>query len=172
MPELAPKARLQPSLLDRLVDNEPAVNVESRDRRVLSFSQLRAAVLRDLIWLLNTACHWNPVNEEDKKELAGLKEVEKSVLNYGVPSLTGRTLSGVRAIEIEQDLTRAIERFEPRILQRSLRVRVITEEKHGRPNTLVMEIEGEIWAQPLPEPLYIRTAVDLETGHFTLEERR
>lgn len=165
MPELAPKARLQPSLLDRLIDNEPAVSVESRDRRVLSFSQLRAAVLRDLVWLLNTAC-------QRPADIDGMREVEKSVLNFGVPSLTGRTVSGLRAIDIEQDLTRAIERYEPRILPRSLHVRVITEEKHGKPNTLVMEIEGEIWAQPLPEPLYIRTAVDLETGHFTLEERR
>lgn len=165
MPELAPKARLQPSLLDRLIDHDPAVNVESRDKRVLSFPQLRAAVLRDLIWLLNTA-------SQEPDDIDGFREVEKSVLNYGVVSLTGRTLSSLRVLDVEQALTKAIERFEPRILPRSLRVHVVTEEKHGRPNTLVMEIEGEIWAQPLPEPLYIRTAVDLETGHFTLEERR
>jgi type VI secretion system protein ImpF len=165
MPELAPKARLQPSLLDRLVDNEPAVSQESRDRRVLSFPQLRSAVLRDLIWLLNTAC-------QSPADIEGFREIEKSTLNYGVPSLTGRTLSGLRALDVEQALNKAIERYEPRMLQRSLRVHVVTEERHGKPNTLVMEIEGEIWAQPLPEPLYIRTAVDLETGHFTLEERR
>lgn len=165
MAELAPKARLQPSLLDRLVDDEPAASQESRDRRVLSFAQLRSAVLRDLIWLLNTA-------SQRTEDTEGFREVEKSTLNYGVPSLTGRTLSGLRALEVEQALTKAIERYEPRMLQRSLRVHVVTEEKHGKPNTLIMEIEGEIWAQPLPEPLYIRTAVDLETGHFTLEERR
>lgn len=165
MPELAPKARLQPSLLDRLLDDEPGATQESRERRVLSLSQLRAAVLRDLIWLLNTGC-------QSQEDLDGFREVERSVLNYGVPSLAGRPLSGLKVLELEQAITRAIERYEPRILSRSLRVHIITEEANGRPNQLVMEIEGELWAQPLPESLYIRTAVDLETGHFTLEERR
>ena len=165
MPELAPKARLQPSLLDRLLDDEPGAAQESRDRRVLSLPQLRAAVLRDLIWLLNTSC-------QTADDMAGLREVERSVLNYGVPSLAGRMLSGLKVLEIEQAITRAIERYEPRILSRSLRVHVVAEQATNRPNQLVMEIEGELWAQPLPESLYIRTAVDLETGHFTLEERR
>lgn len=165
MPELAPKARLQPSLLDRLLDDEPGAAQESRDRRVLSLAQLRAAVLRDLIWLLNTSC-------QSPDDLDGLREVERSVLNYGVPSLAGRTLSGLKVLEIEQAITRAIERYEPRILSRSLHVHVVAEQAGNRPNQLVMEIEGELWAQPLPESLYIRTAVDLETGHFTLEERR
>ncbi|HEY2588568.1 MAG TPA: type VI secretion system baseplate subunit TssE [Tepidisphaeraceae bacterium] len=165
MPELAPKARLQPSLLDRLLDDEPGAVQESRDRRVLSLPQLRTAVLRDLIWLLNTSC-------QSPADLDGLREVERSVLNYGVPSLAGRMLSGLKVLEIEQAITRAIERYEPRILARSLRVHVVAEQATNRPNQLVMEIEGDLWAQPLPESLYIRTAVDLETGHFTLEERR
>ena len=165
MPELATKARLQPSLLDRLLDDEPGATQESRDRRVLSLPQLRAAVLRDLIWLLNTSA-------QSAQDLEGFREVERSVLNYGVPSLAGRTLSGLRVLEIEQAMARSIERYEPRILARSLRVHVIAEQASNRPNQLVIEIEGELWAQPLPEALYIRTAVDLETGHFTLEERR
>jgi type VI secretion system protein ImpF len=71
---------------------------------------------------------------------------------------------------MEQMLARAIERFEPRIMPRSLKVRVITEQEHKRPNVVIMEIEGDLWAQPLPEALYLRTAVDLETGHFSVEE--
>jgi type VI secretion system protein ImpF len=54
MPELSHKERLQPSLLDRLTDDEPEVRVESRDKRVLSQEKLRASVLRDLTWLFNT----------------------------------------------------------------------------------------------------------------------
>jgi len=164
MPELAPATRLQPALLDRLTDLEPENPQESRDRRVLSIRQLKAAVLRDLIWLLNTASHRDG-------ELAGLREVEKSVVNFGVTSLAGRTSSGMRPLELEQMLASAIARYEPRILPRSLRVRVVADDRDGRPNTVVMEIEGSLWAQPLPEALYIRTKVDLETGDFSLEER-
>jgi len=54
MAELAPRERLQPSLLDRLTDDEPDQEVESRERRVLSVRGLREGVLRDLAWLLNT----------------------------------------------------------------------------------------------------------------------
>ena len=56
MAELTPQERLFPSLLDRLSDDQPLEQKESRDRRVFSVSKLRAAVLRDLAWLLNT-CH-------------------------------------------------------------------------------------------------------------------
>ena len=54
MAELAPRERLQPSLLDRLSDDEPDNAVEPRERRVLSLRTLREGVLRDLAWLLNT----------------------------------------------------------------------------------------------------------------------
>lgn len=164
MPELAPSARLQPALLDRLTDLEPETTQESRDRRVLSLRQIKAAVLRDLIWLLNTGSHRDG-------ELADMREVERSVLNFGVSSLAGRTASGLRPIELEQMLTAAITRYEPRILPRTLKVRVVADAGIGRPNTVVLEIEGSLWAQPLPEALYIRTKVDLETGNFSLEER-
>ena len=54
MPELTPKERLQPSLLDRLTDDAPHRRTESREQRVLSLAQLRESVMRDLAWLLNT----------------------------------------------------------------------------------------------------------------------
>ena len=54
MAELTPSERLQPSLLDRLTDEEPAQSQEARNRRVLSIQRLRECVLRDVAWLLNT----------------------------------------------------------------------------------------------------------------------
>ena len=53
MAELTPQERLQPSLLDRLTDDEPDRLQESREKRVLSMSRLRECVLRDLAWLFN-----------------------------------------------------------------------------------------------------------------------
>ncbi len=54
MAEPLPTERLQPALLDRLTDNEPESRVEAREARVLTKSQLRAAVLRDLASLMNS----------------------------------------------------------------------------------------------------------------------
>ena len=45
--------RLQPALLDRLTDDDPYHRVEAEERRVMTKSQLRHAVLRDLSWLFN-----------------------------------------------------------------------------------------------------------------------
>ena len=163
MAELAPKVRLQPALLDRLTDHEPGSAVESRDKRIISPSQLKAAVLRDLTWLLNTSA---PPPEMYK----GLPEVERSVLNYGVISLTGKTASNLRTNDLERLLTKSIERFEPRIISRTLKVRVAAGEMSGRPNTLVLTIEGDLWGDPFPEALFIRTQLDLETGNVTVEE--
>ena len=46
MVELSSKDRLQPSLLDRLLDHDPRSAVESLEARALTRNQLRAAVLR------------------------------------------------------------------------------------------------------------------------------
>ena len=45
--------RLQPALLDRLTDQAPHQRLESESDRVMTKSQLRQAVLRDLGWLFN-----------------------------------------------------------------------------------------------------------------------
>ena len=47
--------RLQPSLLDRLTDDQSAQNTERRDDRVIDLRRLREIIQRDLVWLLNTS---------------------------------------------------------------------------------------------------------------------
>ncbi len=37
-------------------------------------------------------------------------------------------------------------------------------------NAMVFDIEGELWAQPLPLRLYLRTEVDLEAGEIRVNE--
>lgn len=165
MAELTAQERLQPSLLDRLTDDEPGNTQESRDKRVLSLRRLREGVIRDLAWLLNTV-NLASVNPEigDYPAAAG------SVLNYGVPDLTGHTASTVEPAFIEQGLRQAIWDFEPRILRNTLRVHVGVSEHQMSHNTMTIEIEGEIWAQPVPERLFLKTEIDLETGSVAVYE--
>jgi type VI secretion system protein ImpF len=35
-------------------------------------------------------------------------------------------------------------------------------------NVIDIEIRGELWANPMPEQLYVKTNIDLETGMCTL----
>lgn len=162
MAELAPRERLQPGLLDRLSDDEPDTSSEPRERRVLSLRTLREGVLRDLAWLLNTT---NLLSVEPS---AGLPGVASSVLNYGVPAMSGHAVGSIDVPGLERGIRQAIWDFEPRLIRASVSVkaRLSTADK----NTLTFDIEADLWAQPYPERLYLKTELDLERGAVLLSE--
>jgi type VI secretion system protein ImpF len=125
--------------------------------------RFRQAVKRDISWLLNATNH--PADE-----LAEFPAVARSVVNFGLPDVCGRTISTGRIEEIAQWLEQAIEWFEPRILRNTLSVRAITTVSQAEHNTVTLEITGDLWGQPLPEALFIKTDLDLETGQCDLTE--
>ncbi|KAA6187370.1 type VI secretion system baseplate subunit TssE [Thiohalocapsa marina] len=164
MADLTPKERLQPSLLDRLTDQAPTTDQESREERVLSPSRLKASVLRDLQWLLNTC------NLASVQDLDPFPEVASSVLNYGLPDLAGKNVSGLDVLSLERELRQAILQFEPRILRRSLVIRTLIDASTMSHNAIQFIIEGELWGQPMPLQLYLKTEVDLESGEVAVFE--
>ncbi len=166
MAELTSQERLQPSLLDRLTDDAPDQKSESRERRVLSVSGMRAAVIRDLAWLLNTTCLGASV------DLKSVPEVRRSVLNYGIVDLTGRTVSGFTEDELVRIVREAILRFEPRLAASTLVVKLEQSAKDREFRAMSFRIEAELWAQPLPLQLYVKTEFDLESGHARIVETR
>ena len=105
MAELTTQERLQPSLLDRLTDEEPGVRDESRERRVISATRLRDCVTRDLGWLLNS------VQLEATQDLEAYPAVRSSVLNFGIPDLTGVAVSRINVDTLRQHVRDAILRF-------------------------------------------------------------
>ena len=164
MADLAARDRLQPSLLDRLTDGEPGKRQESREKRVLSLKQLREGVQRDLTWLLNTG------NLEAFQDLDDHPEAARSVINFGVRDLTGVASTLTSPQELEQMLTQAILTFEPRILKQSLRVRAVVDQEEMSKRALAFEIIGELWADPTPMQLFLKTDVDLDTGEVSIRD--
>ena len=165
MAELTQKERLQPSLLDRLTDDAPDKLQESREQRVLSISKLRQGVLRDLAWLLNTGS-LESVQKFDEYPL-----VKSSVVNFGIPDLVGTSLSSTDVPEIQRQIRQAIWDFEPRIFPESVVVKVAVSENKMNQNAMTFDIEGDLWAQPLPLRLYLRTELDLETGNMEIIDK-
>jgi type VI secretion system protein ImpF len=163
MGELAPTEHLQPCLLDRLTDDEPEVKKESRDQRITSLRRYKNAVLRDLAMLLNSKAH--PFGDE----IYGFSEAVRSVLNYGIPALCGATVSAINPGDFEAQVKQAILNFEPRILRKQFTVRIVSPLDSQYIRAISFEIEGELWAQSLPDHLYVKTEVDLETGHHKLK---
>jgi type VI secretion system protein ImpF len=158
MAELTKKERLQPSLLDRLTDDEPEARQESREKRILSPARLRECVRRDLTWLFNTT------NLSAVQDLDAHPEVARSALNYGMADLAGRTSSSVDIRALERILCRVIWDFEPRLIKSSVNVRVVVDEQKMNHNAMLFDIEAELWAQPIPLRLFFRTEIDLENG--------
>jgi type VI secretion system protein ImpF len=164
MAELLPQERLQPSLLDRLSDDHPELDEDVRSKVLLNLAQLRASVLRDLRWLLNT------IHLEATHDLSNYPEVASSTLNYGIPSLSGTSIAGINSMVLQRAVRRAIVNFEPRILANSVNVEVRPSQDQLDRQTLVLTIEGQLWARPQPQNLYLRTELDLETGTVTVDE--
>ena len=163
MAELTPAEKLQPCLLDRLTDNEPHRQQESRTKRIISMARYRQSVLRDLAWLLNSRAHI------EKDGLDEFEEVPASVLNYGVQSLTGLSAASLDVVDIRYRLIEALKRFEPRILANSVSIAVTVDPEEMSNRSIRFEIRGDLWAQPIPEALFIQTEIDLETGHCELK---
>jgi type VI secretion system protein ImpF len=165
MGELTPQERLQPALLDRLTDDEPGTRHEPREQRVMSKSRLRQAVLRDLAWLFNAT------RFETAGQLARMPQVRRSVVNYGLPTLSGRALSSLDLVELERAIRQSILDFEPRVLPETLQVTALVETGDmDRHNVVGAEIRGQLWAQPMPLELLVRTEIDLETGKVEISD--
>lgn len=155
---------LQPSLFDRLTDDEPGKTRESQDKRAISMRRLRQMVLRDLASLLNTT------NLATTEDLAPYPEVERSVLNYGLSELSGHLVSGMDLNRLERMVRQAVQNFEPRILPQTVKVRSIRDTGKESHNRLIFEIEGQLWAVPTPSHMLIKTQIDLEEGGVTLSD--
>lgn len=162
MAELAPRERLQPSLLDRLTDDEPDQQAEARERRVMSMRSLREGVLRDLAWLLNTT------NLFSVTERHRLPHLASSVINYGMPDMSGASLAGMNTTDLERAIRQAIWDFEPRLIRSSVQVKALA--TSSSITKINFEIEADMWAQPYPERLYIKTELDLDQAHISLSE--
>lgn len=161
MAETLARDRLYPSLLDRLTDDEPDKQVEARDNRSASLGRLRESVLRDLNWLFNATQY--------SGDLTDYPEVQASVLNYGLPAVSGRPASSLELGELARALREVLLRFEPRLVPHTVRVFA---EPHadGQHNVISFRLEAQLWSQPIPLEIYMRTDMDLESGQTRVIE--
>ena len=165
MATLRAQDRLQPALLDRLTDDDPDNAAETAEVRVINRSRLRDLVLRDLAWLFNAVAPGRSI------DFAGLPHAQASVLNYGLPPLSGETASTIDPLVLQARVRQAILDFEPRILPETLHVEaLISQEQMDHHNQIGFRITGQMWAQPVPLELLLHTDVDLETGRVAVRE--
>lgn len=165
MATLRAQDRLQPALLDRLTDDDPSSRAEAVESRVINRSRLRELVLRDLAWLFN-ATQSTPSEAWEAAPLAA-----RSVINYGLPPLSGQSLSSVDMGVLQDRVRQAILAYEPRILADTLSVIAEANDAQADHHNLIgFRISGQLWAQPVPLELMLHTDIDLETGRVEIRE--
>jgi type VI secretion system protein ImpF len=154
--------RLQPSLLDRLTDDDPTNPREGRDARVIDIRRLRDIIQRDLGWLLNTT------NNDSWIVASRNPLAAKSVLNYGVHDVAGDFANKDKALSVRKSIIACIETFEPRIRKGSIQVDLRSADA-SRTTVVNFDIRADMWAEPIPVELYLRSSIDVTTGQLSLE---
>ncbi|CAN5332629.1 type VI secretion system baseplate subunit TssE [soil metagenome] len=158
------RERLQPALLDRLIDDSPLDKQDRVDQRSVSKSQLRQAILRDLASLFNAV-------RPNWIDMDPIPQVRTSVLNYGLPPMAGEQVSQLDIAALELSIRNAILTYEPRILPNTLAVHAIENDAIlDTHNQIAIRLSGQLWAQPIPLEFLIRTELDLETGQIIVRE--
>jgi type VI secretion system protein ImpF len=129
---------------------------------VLSTRSLREGVLRDLAWLLNTT------NLLSVSDVPRLPYLASSVVNYGMPDMSGASLANMNSADLERAIRQAIWDFEPRLIRSSVVVKAAaTQDSISK---IMFEIEADMWAQPYPERLYLKSELDLDLALVSLTE--
>jgi type VI secretion system protein ImpF len=160
MPDPGPFQLLVPSLLDRLLDDEPGVRVEPQRGRSQVLRELKQSVRRDLEQLLNTRhspLSWPP----------GLAELHQSLLNYGLPDFTEAALgSSDGREEFCRTLQILLRQYEPRF--RTIKVRLL-DNAEPLDRTLRFRIDALLHAEPAPEPVVFDSMLEPMTGNFAVQ---
>lgn len=159
MPRTDNEIRITPSVLDRLLDNQPEVSREPPASRSTSLRILKQAVKRDLEWLLNTRASVEGIPEE-------LPEVGRSLARYGLPDIASMNMK-VAADEgsLREAVEIAVSTFEPR-----LEGVVVTLERLSETDRAVrFRIDARLKVEPAPEPVTFDTMLQLGSGEFVVK---
>jgi len=147
---------LVPSVLDRLLDENPGATREPVKSRTQILREMKQSVRRDLENLLNTRCRC-------KTWPANLTELRVSLVNYGIPDITGTNLSTDRDRErFRRTMEEVIRDFEPRF--KSVRVEIL-DNAEPMDRTLRFRIDALMHAEPAPEPVVFDSSLEPSTGN-------
>lgn len=158
MNRIRPDQLLIPSLLDRLLDDDPDALQELPRSRSQLLRDLKISLRRDLEYLLNTRVCLRVIPDD-------CEEVKTSVLNFGIPDFSGVAMGSKK----QRELLRArvedvIQRFETRFKQ--VRVELVWDSEKSNSRTIQFRIDGVLHAEPAPEPVAFDSFVMPAEGQF------
>jgi type VI secretion system protein ImpF len=131
-------------------------------RTPISEFGLRREVTSDLLNLLNTT------NLDSADDLSKAPEVRRSILNFGFPDMTWRTIDENGLIEMAREIEVALADFEPRLARDSIKARrdlsVDVEELRLR-----FLVKADLRTQPVSVPVEFVAEVELDSGKIKVD---
>ena len=160
MAKISEDQQLVPSVLDRLLDDEPENSRETPKSRNQVLRELKQSVRRDLEALLNT--RWRCVNWPPD-----LDDLDVSLVNYGIPDFTGASMSTLGSREqLRRVIEQVIRRFEPRF--KTVKVKLL-DNADPADRTLRLRIDALLYAEPAPEPVVFDSQLEPTSGNFDVK---
>jgi type VI secretion system protein ImpF len=154
-----PGVNITLSVLDRMLDADPSVRADPVTTWAQSFREMKAAVRRDLEWLLNTRQTPEPATED-------LALANKSVFNFGLPDITSITVQSANdRSRLLRLLEETVARYEPRIQD----PRVFVDNVVSGSRTLRFRIDGLLRVDPSPERVSFDTVLELSSGQYEVK---
>jgi type VI secretion system protein ImpF len=153
------KGIVTPSVLDRLIDNEPKNRSEAMPTYAQSLRVMKAALRRDLEWLMNT----RRVIDEPPESCV---ELRRSVYQYGLPDISSMSIfSPIDQNHLLKAMESVLAFFEPRLIRVKVNLKPVT----GAGRMVHFVIEGLLRVDPVPEPIVFDTVLELSSGSYQIQ---
>lgn len=153
----------EPSLLEKLFDDEPRVRGGAGMFRSLTLEQYKESVARDLEGLLNSRAAFG------EEALETWPECRRSLLTYGLRDFSTMSLAnGHDRAAICRSLEQAIARHEPRLHG----VRVMLEGNGRGPSALRFAIHALLDVEPAREPVSFDALLQPSTMQYSVSRLR
>jgi len=150
----------KPFTLKRLTDYDPSVKSEGSGS-LITGKQLKEDIFDNVDMLFNSRSH------ASLADLGGYKEVEESVLAYGVMDFCGRQSSTASRDTLRAHIFKQLRLFEPRLDPASLAVEFKDAEK-GDSTSVEYRISGVIKVKGVDEEIAFISRLNLESGNAEL----
>lgn len=149
---------VQPSILDRLTDDDPRNSADPRITYAESLRQFKQSVQRDLEWLLNTRRIAVPAGEE-------FEELRNSLYHYGVPDITSMSRDAMESrVRLRTQVEEALLLFEPRLSNVHISINEVEGESYRR--ELHFTVDATLRLDPTPEQVTFDTVLHFSSGQI------
>lgn len=130
-------------------------------RTAINEPTLRAEVARDLDALMNT------IALESSEDLELFEHARRSILNFGLPDITHRTIDELGVEDVTGEIKAALIRHEPRLIPASIRISKDAEINEAELK-LRFVVRADLVCEPLNVPVEFVADLELDSGNITV----